>query len=397
MARLAAHDVWADYTSEKNMNLSVLTLITTSFPIRGDGSEAAGAFVADLAQELAKHITVRVVAPGLENKQEHWDADIEVFRYAAPNKPLSTLKAYKPTDALATAQVLRSGMRATRKAAQGSTHILALWALPCGAWAQRAAHELGIGYSVWMLGSDVWSLGRIPVVRSLLARVIQQAQYAYADGYQLAADAQRIAGGRRIAFLPSTRRIDMQHPPVPRTQPPYRLLFLGRWHLNKGIDLLLQALAILTEDDWKAIGTVEIQGGGPMQEQVVTAITQLQKQGRPVVQGRYLDKIEAEAAIARADWLLIPSRIESIPVVFSDAMKMGRPVIAMPVGDLPKLLLSQKIGILSTRVEAGAYAKALQQALRSNTSEYVQGIKRQAADFDLSHLAQSLVKQGSFK
>lgn len=78
-------------------------------------------------------------------------------------------------------------------------------------------------------------------------------------------------------------------------------------------------------------------------------------------------------------------------------MKMGRPVIAMPVGDSPKLLLSQKIGILSTRVEAGAYAKALQQALRSNTSEYVQGIKRQAADFDLSHLAQSLIKQGSFK
>lgn len=380
------------------MKVKPLVLITTSFPIAGDGSEAAGSFVADLVEELAKSIPVRVVAPGPIAAREQWSDAVEVFRYAAPAQALSTLKLWRLADLRWLNIVLRGGLQATRQAVgDDACHIFALWALPCGEWARKIAKEKSIEYSVWMLGSDVWSLGRIPVVRSLLARVIQQAQYAYADGYQLAADAQRIAGGRRIAFLPSTRRIDMQHPPVPRTQPPYRLLFLGRWHLNKGIDLLLQALAILTEDDWKAIGTVEIQGGGPMQEQVVTAITQLQKQGRPVVQGRYLDKIEAEAAIARADWLLIPSRIESIPVVFSDAMKMGRPVIAMPVGDLPKLLLSQKIGILSTRVEAGAYAKALQQALRSNTSEYVQGIKRQAADFDLSHLAQSLIKQGSFK
>lgn len=41
-----------------------LVLIATSFPILGDGSEAAGSFVSDLAEELAKHPPVRVVAPG---------------------------------------------------------------------------------------------------------------------------------------------------------------------------------------------------------------------------------------------------------------------------------------------------------------------------------------------
>jgi hypothetical protein len=41
-----------------------LVLVSTSFPVLGDGSEAAGSFVSDLAEELAKHLPVRVVAPG---------------------------------------------------------------------------------------------------------------------------------------------------------------------------------------------------------------------------------------------------------------------------------------------------------------------------------------------
>jgi glycosyltransferase involved in cell wall biosynthesis len=374
------------------MNKPILTLITTSFPICGDGSEAAGAFVADLAEELAKHVRVHVVAPGSHDMQEAWSEGVQVFRFTAPQKPLSTLKPWRPTDALATFQVLRSGMRATHLATQGSSHILALWALPCGAWAKRAAKELGIGYSVWMLGSDVWTLGRIPVVRSILARVIRQAQNAYADGYLLAEDAEKIAG-RPVVFLPSTRRIGMAQYPAPRSQPPYRLLFLGRWHPNKGIDLLLEALQMLTDADWRQIEVVEIQGGGPMHAQVKVAIETLQAQGRPVVQGRYLAKAEAEAAIARADWILIPSRIESIPVVFSDAMKMNRPVVAMPTGDLPQLLQKQVCGILSTKITADAYSIALRHAIKSSTLNYVEGVQAHAQNFDLPLLSKILTKE----
>ena len=123
------------------------------------------------------------------------------------------------------------------------------------------ARERGIGYSVWLLGSDVWSLGRLPVVRTMLARVIRQAEHAYADGYKLAQDAYRIAG-REVEFLPSTRKIDFVDPPSPRCRPPYRLLFLGRWHPNKGIDLLLDALESLGDADWRNIESLEIQGGG---------------------------------------------------------------------------------------------------------------------------------------
>ena len=369
-----------------------LTLITTSFPIRGDGSEAAGAFVADLVEELAKHICVHVVAPGLKTEQENWSGNVQVFRYASPSQPLSTLKPWRPSDLRAITQVLHGGMQASRRAAQGSQHILALWALPSGEWARRAAKKLNIPYSVWMLGSDVWSFGKIPIVRSVLASVIQQALHAYADGYLLADDAKKISG-RNIAFLPSTRKIGLQVYKSPREQAPYRFLFLGRWHPNKGIDLLLEALELLGEDDWVQIEVVEIQGGGSMQALVEKRIKALQEQGRSVVLGSYLDKDEAEAAIARADWLLIPSRIESIPVVFSDAMKMGRPVISMPTGDLPRLLNDEACGVLASSISSDAYMIAIQQALKSPVAPFRQGVQRQAVLFNLQRLAEDLVEK----
>lgn len=369
-----------------------LVLVTTSFPIGLDGSEAAGSFVADLATELAEHTSVRVVAPGKHTIRETWSERVEVYRYAAPACPLSTLKPWRPDDLRWIARVLREGAAATRAAAIGASHLFALWGLPCGEWTRRASRANGIGYSVWMLGSDVWSLGRLPVLRGMLARVIRHASHAYADGYRLAEDAQRIAGVP-VAFLPSTRRIDLVDTTPPREKPPYRILFLGRWHPNKGVDLLLDALLQLDDADWHNIERIEIQGGGPLEPLVRERVAALQVAGRSVLAGRFLAKPDAEAAIARADWLVIPSRIESIPVVFSDAVKSGRPIIATPVGDLPRLVKDEPAcGVLAEAASAPAIAAALRAAVASDSTRYSAGVRKQAADFALPAIAQRLLR-----
>jgi glycosyltransferase involved in cell wall biosynthesis len=366
-------------------------LVTTSFPISNDGSEAAGSFVSDLAEELARHFSVRVVAPGISSVREQWSADVEVFRYATLGRPLSTLKPWHPAEMVEIMRVMREGMRATRDAvsAGGAAHILALWALPSGEWARRVGREHGIAYSVWMLGSDVWSLGRVPIVRGMLARVMREAMYSYADGYQLVDDARRIANVP-VSFLPSTRRVGLSDPPLPHAQPPYRLLFLGRWHPNKGVDLLLEALALLSEEDWRRVESIEIHGGGPLESLVRERVASLNKAGRPVELGGYLSKQQAEEAIARADWVLIPSRIESIPVVFSDAMKLGRPVIASPVGDLPRLLMSEACGVLVEGVSAATLCRGIRRALMESPRSFGPAVRDQAAHFDLSSVAGSI-------
>jgi glycosyltransferase involved in cell wall biosynthesis len=317
---------------------------------------------------------------------------VEIYRYSAPPFPLSILKPWRPGDLRWIARVLREGAAATRDAAIGASHLFALWGLPCGEWARRAARANGIAYSAWMLGSDVWTLGRVPVLRGMLARVIRHASHAYADGYHLAEDAQRIAGVP-VAFLPSTRRIDLVDPAPPREKPPYRVLFLGRWHPNKGVDLLLDALLQLDDADWHNIECIEIQGGGPLEPLVRERVAALQAARRPVQAGRFLAKPDAEAAIVRADWIVIPSRIESIPVVFSDAVKSGRPVVATPVGDLPRLVKDDPAcGVLAETVSATAIAGALRATVDSDPTGYSAGVRKQAAEFALPAITQRLLR-----
>ncbi|MGJ7901090.1 glycosyltransferase [Lysobacter sp. 1R34A] len=362
-------------------------LITTSYAHDGDGSEAAGAFVADLAQELASIMPVRVVAPGrAESKHMHGAA--EVWSFEAPDKPLSLLNPADPRNWSTIIRTLRS-LRRTVLAANGDARIrnvLAFWVLPSG-WAARALkRKSGIPYSVWALGSDIWSLGRIPLFRWFLRGVSRDAAQAYADGMRLGQDAERITG-RRFDFLPSTRKLNaLRSRQVSRSEP-YRLLFLGRWHPNKGVDLLIDALALLGDEDWTRISEVHVAGGGPLQDKVIQGVAALQAAGRPVRLSGYLDREQASRALGEADRLLLPSRIESIPVVYSDAMKFALPVVSMPVGDLPSLI-GEGTGWLARSVGADAYADAIRACLHSGHDDVALGSMNER--FSIERIAQRI-------
>lgn len=375
------------------MPKSAIVLISSSYPWRADGSEAAGGFAAELAERIAEEMPVRVVAPGPTESQERLGPQLEVFRFAAPvGRALSTLRPWHPRDALTILRVLRSGLRSTMRAvAAGPTqHLLALWALPCGAWAQSASRRHGLPYSVWALGSDIWSLSRIPWVRGQLCRVLRGAAHRFADGIALAEETERLCQ-RPVAFLPSARRRANDPPPPLRTDPPYRLLYLGRWHPNKGIDLLIDALSLLGEEDWRRIEAVELAGDGPLAPMLRERIQALQAAGRPIECPGFLDRERALKALRRADFILIPSRIESIPLVFSDALAAGRPVLSMPVGDLPRLLREYACGLLARDLSAAAFAAALGDALARGPQGFAKALSRAAEDFDLQRIAAKLL------
>ena len=299
-----------------------------------DGSEAAGAFVADFVDELTKLAPTRVVGPGTKEAIEHTTAP--VWRFAAGDKPLSLLSPLNPLHWIPILRTLRSLHRqVTAACVDGRVrHILALWVLPSGWAARSVARRLGISYSVWALGSDIWSLGKLPIVRNLLGRIGKDASFAFADGIQLGKDAETLCH-RPFEFLPSSRKLSGVRSRPVATEAPYRLLFLGRWHPNKGIDLLLEALHLLDDEDWQKIEEVHIAGGGPLEKPVQTKVAHMQKAGRPVRLSGYLSKPEAEHALGETDRLLIPSRVESIPVVFSDAITFNLSIISTSVGDIP--------------------------------------------------------------
>lgn len=369
-----------------------IVLITTSFPRTIAGSESAGSFVEDFCATLGRSCQLVVVAPGFADEKQVGDG-YAILRYRAPEKALSQLKLWHPADVLKIVDVMRHGAAVTAQAVAElkADFVFALWALPSGYWARQAVRGSSIPYGTWCLGSDIWSMGKIPVIRTLLRAVLRQARLVCADGYVLADDVTRLAGVP-CHFLPSSRQLPLPEASVPRSAAPYRLLFIGRWHPNKGADILVDALGLLDAADWELIKDVRIYGGGPQEAEVQAKGAALRASGHPVQVHGYIDKPGAAQALHECDWLLIPSRIESIPVVFSDAMQSQRPVVSMPVGDLPRLVTEFGVGVLAGEVSAVGYAAAIRTALRKPAATFGDGLTKAARTFAVDGSVQHLLR-----
>ena len=110
-------------------------------------------------------------------------------------------------------------------------------------------------------------------------------------------------------------------------------------------------------------------GLGPLRESLVNCVREHHLE-KYITVG---DGIETSALIdemQRATYLVIPSRLESIPVIFSDALQMATPIIATPAGDLPKLISENHCGFLADDFSALALAQVIEDASRNeNISE----------------------------
>lgn len=365
-----------------------VAIITTSYPDDVPGSEAAGSFVADFARQLAETVQVTVIAAASSDSISQND-QLEVRRFAVPKLPLSLLRPLRPADWLAILKTIRNGNRAVEHVAQDSKpdYLFALWALPSGYWAASVARRHDIPYAIWALGSDIWSLGKIPLLRRRLQLVLRAADRCFADGFSLAQDVAHLSG-RHCDFLPSTRVLPIRRNFGGAESAPYKLAFLGRWHRNKGVDILLESLQQLSDADWSKISAVRIFGGGPLHDKVHRIASDLRSAQRPVETGGYLDKESAADLIAWADYLMLPSRIESIPVIFSDAMQLRTPIVATPVGDLPRLYDKYAFGTLADAATSNAFTLAIRDALAQNAASFGAGLAAAAADFDMVNLTQ---------
>ena len=130
--------------------------------------------------------------------------------------------------------------------------------------------------------------------------------------------------------------------------------FLGRFALQKRVDLLLDALAKLPEDvrpDY-----VVLAGEGPTMGDARATV-----EADPWLRERcrFLGRIhDTPAFLANLDYLVLPSDSEGLPNVVLEAMAMAKPVIATAVSDVPDL-----IGDTGFVVEPGN-ALALADAIR---------------------------------
>lgn len=141
-----------------------------------------------------------------------------------------------------------------------------------------------------------------------------------------------------------------------------RLLFLGRFASNKGIDLLLR-----TCDELAAEGArfhLDLIGKGPLFEPL-----RAEYEGRPWITFHGFLPDEAIAEQYRTcDVFVLPTLFEGMPTVVLEAMSSGAPIVVSDVGACAELVDAEN-GWLLPPGDSGALKSALTEVLESGNLE----------------------------
>jgi glycosyltransferase involved in cell wall biosynthesis len=319
-----------------------ICIITSSFPSRPDDTVQAP-FLIDFIRELKKrghHLFV--FTQDREGDKEEFLEGVKIkwFPWIKSKTPLVQLNPFRPLDLFRIANLFYRGKMALPAFIRENRIevCLALWVFPSGYFANRAFRQTKVPYSIWSLGSDIYRYGGNPFLYPMMSRIIQEAKGVFADGFDLS---KRIEErfGRKCFFLATTRTLPSSPPLSKGGQggfmgKPYRFLFVGRIEKVKGIDLLLESMACLKEDALNIHLTVVGRGG--MEEWARSFIQERRLGGHVSWTGTVSDETLA-SLYESSDCVVIPSRSESIPLVFSEALRFSKEMIVTDVGDMGML------------------------------------------------------------
>lgn len=160
----------------------------------------------------------------------------------------------------------------------------------------------------------------------------------------------------RVAILPPVVR--MKGPGFTPTAEEPHVLFVGQLIRGKGVDLLLEALA-MTKATFGAI----IVGDGNARAELEKQSDELRLTERVTFTG-WVPNHELGRFYAAARLLAVPARWpEPFGMIGLEAMHHGRPIVGFDVGGIPDWLTNNQNGLLVPARDVAAYAKALERLL----------------------------------
>ena len=166
------------------------------------------------------------------------------------------------------------------------------------------------------------------------------------------------------------------------------LMFIGELRPVKGIDVLIDAIALLHREGRSVTATLV--GDGP-DRAALAAQVERNNLARAV---RFMPAMPAREAQALGWVMVAPSRAESLPYVVLEAAAAGKPLITTNVGGIPEIY-----GPLSDRLvpplDAPALAKAIKRALdhpdeAADTAQKLR--KRVAASFSVDSMVDGVLE-----
>ena len=319
-------------------------LVTNDFPPKVGGIQS---YLWELwrrlpADDIAVHTTPNVGAPA-------FDAD-QAFVVTRSREPVLL-----PTPTV---------VRRVRNLAERQEAELVVWdpALPVG----HAARRVGRPYAVVLHGSEVTVPGRLPVARSILARVLRGASLVICAGNYPAAEAERAAGCTlptlvvppgvdtgRFRPLDEAERASVRRELGLPVEAPL-VVSVSRLVPRKGMDTLIRSAARLgrTEPDL----VVAIAGSGRDRRRLEGLVAST---GAPV---RLLGRVPEEllpglygagdvfAMLCRSRWGGLEQ--EGFGIVFLEAAAAGVPQVAGESGGAAEAVAHERTGLVMGRPNA---------------------------------------------
>lgn len=166
--------------------------------------------------------------------------------------------------------------------------------------------------------------------------------------------------------------------PIDHREADFDLVYLGELRQAKGVDTLIDALAILQQRD-KLEPRILIVGSGPDEEQLRRMTVERGIAGQCVFE----PPGPIRRALSKAHVMVIPSRAESLPYVILEAAAAAQPLISTDVGGIKEIYGPQH----SQRLIPANEPKVLAEAIRAMLATPAEARRAQAADL-ASHVRQ---------
>jgi len=149
------------------------------------------------------------------------------------------------------------------------------------------------------------------------------------------------------------------------------LVFVGELRVLKGVDVLIQAIALLKHDGPDLSATIV--GDGPDR---AAFEAQVRAQGL-ADRVRFVGAQPTRSAFASGRLLVIPSRAESLPYIVLEAAAAGVPLVTTNVGGIPEIF-GPDAGVLVPPGDPQALARAIGLALGDLAGQRVAAARLQA-------------------
>ncbi len=340
-----------------------ILLINYEYPPLGGG---AGQATAELAREFAAsgHQPLVLTSRFRGQPWEEIVAGVRLRRVAVVRRRADRCTPAEMLTFLASASVV--AWREIRSRQPDVT--IAFFGIPSGPVGWLLRLTAGVPYIVSLRGGDV--PGFQPYDLAFFHRLLgpsirllwRQAAAVVANSAGLRVLARRGAPAQPVWVIPNGVDAQTFHPAAENERPsgaPVRLLFVGRVVFQKGLDVLLRALAALPAD---AAWELEIIGDGDQRAALTAEAARLGLAARIIFAG-WCDRARIAERYRAADVFVFPSRDEGMPNVVLEAMASGLPIVATAIAGSEELVRAGENGHLVPAADAAALAAALAQLL----------------------------------